>query len=784
MEILKLLKANIKHKKGSFKSIAALMAIIVFSFTGTVSNNDNLDKALTEAHQYVNTPDITAFIVERKAGRSITGRSILDSIAENPDIIEATGTDCVTASKAILDGTETYQIAFIYPESHKIYRLFNEDFTAYIDNPQPLAKGEIYLPYSFSTVYKGVKIGSEMVFGDDEAQYKFKVKGFVAEPNFGAAPIGTKRYFISDEDFREMHENADEKTFARIIDAGINMREGADYFKVKKALDDSCGISEKSSLILSSEETIGYTKLYSSTGSSILLAFLILLITIVIISMWHSITTSIEMEYINLGILKSQGFTSRQIRLVYILQYFLAEIIGSVIGLVLSVPALYFLGMLFQPLTGLLTSVDISFLKCGLMALALAVVCILFVIAATRKVGKISPVRAISGGKSEIHFDNRLNAPIKAKPLSFFMGLRQFTSRGKSYIGSVFIVALLVYFMMTIFVLSTRLSGENIIEGVVNPHISIAVNDEFEIDDIKLFEKEVHSVDKNAKVIFSNNRYVMIDGIELFCSSYSHTELMYKPLEGRMPIYDNEVSLTDISSRELGKKIGDTVVIGSGENAKEFIVTGYYQSMSDIGRTFMLTSEGMYKINSSKPVCNIEMSDVSLTDKASEVLDEKLGELIMAKNVNKEPDSTYDGMLELVDTICLILVLVVFGISVIFSAVVINMICGKAFIKERTDIGILKSLGFSAGGLRVQFAFRFMIIAVIGSVLGGVCSMFLTKPLLELLLRMVGVSRIDNNITFTTFIIPALLICLSFFVFAYFAARKINKVEIRELISE
>ena len=83
MEILKLLKANIKHKKGSFKSIAVLMAIIVFSFTGTVSNNDNLDKALTEAHQYVNTPDITAFIVERKADRSI-----LDSISENPDITE------------------------------------------------------------------------------------------------------------------------------------------------------------------------------------------------------------------------------------------------------------------------------------------------------------------------------------------------------------------------------------------------------------------------------------------------------------------------------------------------------------------------------------------------------------------------------------------------------------------------------------------------------------------------------------------------------------------------
>ena len=62
MEILKLVKANIKHKKGAFKSIAALMAIIVLSFTVTVSNNDNIDKALTEAHSLAKTTDITAFL--------------------------------------------------------------------------------------------------------------------------------------------------------------------------------------------------------------------------------------------------------------------------------------------------------------------------------------------------------------------------------------------------------------------------------------------------------------------------------------------------------------------------------------------------------------------------------------------------------------------------------------------------------------------------------------------------------------------------------------------------
>ena len=779
MEIIKLIKANIKHKKGAFKSIAALMAIIVVSFTVTVSNNDNIDKALANAHSVLATPDVTAFLIEEK-----TDRSIIDDIKENPDVTGISATDCVNSGKASVDGYETYQMGMIYPDSHKVYRVLNENFNGYIENPEPLGEGEIYLPYSFTGLYKGVKIGSEMVFGDEDTQYKFKVKGFIEESNFGSAVIGTKRYFVSDKDFEKIHENADGKYFAKIIDAGIDLCEGADYFAVKKALDDSCGISDKSALIISSDETTAYTKLYSDTGSNILLVFLILLITIVIISMWHSISTSVEMEYVNLGILKSQGFTSGKIRLVYILQYVFAELIGAVIGLILSIPLTMALGRLFQPITGLITATDVSILKCAAISLGIIILCGVFVILATRKVSRISPVRAISGGKSEVHFDSRLNMPIKAKPLSLFMGLRQFTSRGKSYIGSVFIVALLVYFMMSISVLSQRLSGDNLVEGNINPNISVVMSDEFEISDIKRFEEEVCSVDKKAKTIFAYNKYVMIDGIELYCTAYSPAELMFKPLEGRMPIYDNEASITEIVADELGKKIGDTVIIGSGEKAKEFIITGYHQAMNDLGRTFLITAEGLYRVNGAKPVCYVELSDISLTDKLSKALDDNLGELISAKTVNTERSNATDGMLELIDAICLILVLAVFGVSVIFSAVVIGMICTKAFIKERSDIGILKAIGFTAKELQMQFAFRFLIVSATGSVIGGVCSLFFTKPLLEMLLRMVGVTRIESSITIVTFIVPAVLICLCFFVFSYFAARKTKKVEVRELISE
>lgn len=777
MEILKLLIANIKHKKGAFKSIIALTAIIVFSFAGTVSNNDNLDRSLERSHGYADTPTFTAFANKRNLQDNIA-----EEIAKHPDVTDVTETKCIITENARIEEQKLSQIFFLYRESEDIYRVFNKNFTAYNENPEPLEKGEIYIPYGLKAA-SNIEIGSVISFGSEDNPENFTVKGFVEEPFVGgAAPIGIKRLFISDSDFERIYENADDLYIAKATDIGVNLTDDDDYITIKEEINDMCGLISSSFISISKTETIRYTKIFSKFGSKILIAFLTLLIIIVIISIRHSISTSIEMEYINLGILKAQGFTSGKIRLVYVLQYLIAEIIGSIIGLIISIPALKGLGMLFQQITGLLTATDMSFLKCGIMAASLIAITMIFVVLSTAKAAKISPVRAISGGKSEIHFDSRLNIPVKAKPLSLFIGLRQFTSHVKSYGGSVLIVALLVYFMMTIAVLSQKLTSDVFEEGSLNPNITVYMTKDFNIDNMNEVEQAVLDVDPDAKTIFTLNKYVMADGIEIACSSYNRPDAMYKAIDGRMPIYNNEVAVTDISAELFGKSIGDTITI-SGENTEEFIITGTFQGFNDLGKTILITSEGLYRVDNAMPIFSAELSDLSLLSETENALNDKFGDAIKKMEINAKENSN-EGMMELVDTILAILSIAVYTISVIFSAVVISMICSKSFIKERTDIGVFKALGFTASTLRMQFAFRFMIIAVIGSVLGGIASFFLTSPLLVTLLRMMGLTQLDADIDFITFIIPAAVISLSFFAFAYLTARKINTVEVRELISE
>jgi ABC-type antimicrobial peptide transport system permease subunit len=112
------------------------------------------------------------------------------------------------------------------------------------------------------------------------------------------------------------------------------------------------------------------------------------------------------------------------------------------------------------------------------------------------------------------------------------------------------------------------------------------------------------------------------------------------------------------------------------------------------------------------------------------------------------------------------------------------MVCKKAFLQERRDIGIYKSLGFTSAKLRLQFAVRFLIVSLIGSAVGTVLSFLFTQKVLTVVFRLMGISSFNAKFTFVSFAVPVAIIAASFFGFAYLASGKIKTVEIKELVVE
>lgn len=786
MEILTLLRANIRHKKGAFISVILLMMIITLSFSVTVSNNDNVSDGIDRAHKGADTGDFAAFIAESELDGDMP-----EKLSENENTERIRDEKAMAILSYKIGDREGKSPYFLLKWENSL-PVFDEKLMEFEAAPEGLSAGEVYVPAAMKTVY-GCEIGSEITINTKNGEEKFAVKGFVEDPFLGSMSIGIKQLFISESDFERLYsESADGENAAvnllfpcRMIH--IFKAEGSDLSvtEFKKVLNRECLIVDKSLFTQSRESSDEITKIFTDTGTKMLYVFVILLVIIVMIAINHSIVTTIETEYVSLGILKAQGFTENRIRLIYIIQYFCALAVGGVLGIAASFPLTKTLGKLFQPITGIMVSTSISVGKCLLVSLGIILVCTVYIVIASRKIGKISPVRAISGGAEEIYFDSPANVPIEKKPLSFFIALRQITSHPKAYIGTALIAALLIFFMITITMLAGGMSANSMIEafGALNGQAQAKPNNHFELSDIAKTESSVKELDENASVVFSSTTYMTIDETEMCCLVNSRPDVLKSVLKGRAPVYDNEIMVTELVSEEIGKIVGDKVTVSYGGGSAEYIITGIFQSVQDLGMCFTMSFDAASRMCDITPdIMHITLSDDSLAEVAVEMLNENYGDILQAEIT--EQDGYSDSMTGLIDTLMDVITGVIYSVSAVFALVAVHMVCSKAFLRERRDSGIYKALGFTSGRLQLCFALRFLIISVIGGALGAILSGLFSGRLLSLLLKNIGISCFESEITVFTAAVPVMIICLCFFAFAYFSSGKIKRVEIRELVSE
>lgn len=786
MGILTLLKANIRHKKGSFLSVIMLMMIITLSFTVTVSNNDNVSDGIERAFGSADTGDFAAFIAD-----SDLDSDMLDKIAANKNVGRIRNDDAIAILSYKINENEGNSPYFLLKWENNL-PVFDDKLKYFDDSPEALSDGEAYVPAAMKTVY-GCEKGSEIVINTKNGEEIFTVAGFVEEPFLGSMSIGIKQIFISENDFERLCSSSldDENSPVRlmfsnqIIHVFRDENSTLSVTELKKELNRECMLVDKSLFTQSKDSSIEITTLFTDTGTKILYVYVTLLIIIIMISINHSIATTIETEYVSLGILKAQGFTKQQIRIIYALQYLCALVLGGIIGIAASFPLTRILGKLFQPLTGIMTSTDISVGKCMLASLGIIAFCTVYIIFATKKISRISPVRAISGGAEEVHFDSMINVRVRKNPLSFFIALRQITSHPKAYIGTALIAAILIFFMITITLLGGGISANSMIEafGALNGQASAKINNNFALSDMEKIESSIKEIDENASVIYSETAYMTIEDTEICCTVYNDPDVLKSVLKGRAPSYDNEIMITEIISEEIGKGIGDTVTVGSGKGSSEYIITGLYQSVQDLGKCFAMSFEAALPLGDVSPsIMYITLSDDTLADEVVAALNNKYGDLLEAEITEKSGYA--DSMTDTIDTLMNVITSVIYAVSAAFALVAVHMVCSKAFLRERYDIGIYKALGFTSGSLRIQFAVRFLLIAVIGSALGTLIAVMFSDDILSMLLKNVGVSCFMAEFSVSTVAAPVTVICVCFFVFAYFVSRKIKSVAIRELVME
>ena len=794
MDVITLIKNNIKYKKGSFKSIIILMMIISMSVTAIVSLKKNFPDSIKAAYERVYDGNITLNICDR-----FLTSDMVDEVAKHPLVKKIEVLPALSPySFKYSNGKEGTNGIRIMQANERVDRFWNEDGSGFLEEIPQIGKGEVFLPRAMAED-AGVRIGDSIIFGFEEEEYSFVIKGLIEEPVCGSTFIGLKVPFISKEDFEELYaerkavvEKSTEPMYDLYDIVYIAQADDSHLSDSRFAgiLNRETAMGSYASGILTKAESLYYQGMMPDLILNIFLAFVVILTVIVFVVMSNSISSSIELNYTDLGILKAQGFDTKRLRLVFLGQYMLAEILGAFVGFCLAIPIVKYLPRPFESLIGIKIYGGINIVLSIGILLGILLLSTAFIILISGKVGRISPIRAVSSGRSEVYFDSRLNLPIRGRFLSASIALRQFTSGKKRYLASIAIASLIVFFLLTTTGMTDATTSDNAQRamGATSENVAVTVPVDYSPENTEYVNKQF-TLTENIIKEYSDytERYrmatknMLLDGQNVACR-ISEDEEGFVITKGRTPRYDNEIVIGQLFAEDMGYSIGDTLKVAYRGKDGEFIVTGFCTGLTDTGRFFGMTGDGARTLIDDFAVhwagYKIEDPSPNILDQIEERLKAELPEDCYVDIY--EPGASSDVFKQIAAAIKA----VIYIISIFFALVVVSMVCNKTFIREKTDIGIYKAMGFSSGNLRIQFAMRFLIIAIFGIIIGTTLSLTLSEKLLSYLLRSMGIVNFVIDYRFITVFLPVAAVAISYFCFAYMTAGKVKKVEVRNLIVE
>ncbi|MDE5931630.1 MAG: ABC transporter permease, partial [Lachnospiraceae bacterium] len=705
MKYINLLKADMKSQKGSLIGIFMLVLIITVSLCVVISVWGNSTAYEREQIDRIGYGDMAYWL------SGVPNREKLIEQVEGLDEVERVEVEDIVIFTRFFVGGQSIGVEgslHLLDAADGRHRIFQENLEGIQEAPGELQDGEIYVPSSFCSLYD-VEAGDvlRLAAAEGEKAELFTIKGFFEDPVAGSALMGLKEVLMTKNDMERL---------ASLLDQAGEAAQGrrASVFHIFRVKDSTLSfgefqkiLNEKTDLMAvwgfsySKDAILGFMLILHNIFAGFLLVFVMILLVVALIIIGHSISSSIEQNYVDMGILKAIGYTCNNLRIVRILQYLIVILCGMAIGLPVSALVVQKINRLTVTVTGLWIPSDIPIGNC-LLALGLILFAVIaFICIKTIRIGKITPIRAIRGGAEDVYFKSRFMAPIQKRGLSFWLAYRQLISGKKQYISACFVASLLVFFLSLTARMDAWLGPNG--EGLMNSFsasrfdLGVARTDEVLADEIEdIIEARAGIADSYQ---FRMNR-AAVDQIEYVINIISEPEY-FNLLQGRTCLYSNEIVMTQTVADELNVGIGDTVSVAFGGKELDYLISGIYQCANDMGKNFGISREGFQRFleagEAEEPYYTYYLfRDISMVEELSQFLQEKYGEKI---NID---ENTWSG----VDSILLVLsVLMVFMyvITIVFVLITVTLTGSKILYKEQHDMGIYKSLGYESGKLRFAF---------------------------------------------------------------------------------
>ena len=766
---LNILKKDLKRKK---TMNVILLIFVLLSAMFMSSSLNNIIAVTTGLDTYFEKAGVADyFVIATESGNSDMEKTIrgVDSVSDcrkepqligyTPDI-KIVGSDKeVQANMPIYFSVDNAQINY-----------FNQDNEVISEVP----KGQVYIGSSFAA-QTDLEIGDKLTITIGESSVELEYMGKVKDAVLGSNGFGNPRFIMNNEDYNYLA--SDEEASERA--GNIYYVDTTDVSQVKEALSDFSGIILNEPLA-----TIRTTYIMDTLVAAILLVVSIFLIIVSFVVLKHTIGFTIAEEFREIGVMKAIGMKNSSIRALYLIKYLAITIIGSAIGFALSIP---FSDMLLKSVSTSMYLESENSIIVGLLGTLLVVdLTMLFCWNSTSKIKKLTPIDAVRNGQTGERFRKKSLMHLSKSKLgsNVFLATNDILSAPKKYTVITSVFAILIMLVMVLANTANTLKSEATLSliGCVESDVYISSQ--------KLVDKSLEDIEKilddnnmSGKVYQETNYSIgVIAGDKKTTLSFQHcagtkaSDYVYG--EGVAPQNANEIALSYITSEDLGVGIGDEITLLVDDKEVECIVTALFQTMNQLGKVNRLHEDFDVSSLESLTVFDVQIDfDDELTEDEINERIEKIKDIFGTDDVMdaaefaKRTTGAYDTMVLVKNMVLMIVLAIVILVAVLME---------RSFISsEKAEIALMKAIGVSNKSIIWYHTLRFVIVALIASLIAAVLCLPATKLIIDPIFAIMGaVSGASYEIVFAEIFLvyPAILVAVTI-IAAFFTSIYTNTIK-------
>lgn len=641
------------------------------------------------------------------------------------------------------------------------------------------AEGEVYVPTYY--MREGLaKIGDDVTI----CGAHLTVAGFLRDSQMNSAFVGSKRFLVNEADFERVRE------YGRL------------EYLIEFRLYDISGVAPLETAYLDAglpsngPPAITYSlfRLANAINDGIVVAVLVfisfLVIIITLLCLRFTLLAKAEEDYREIGVLKVIGLRVSEIKRLYLAKYGIIALVACVLGFGLSIPLQrplmrdirLYMGEGGNPFLGMLL---------GLLGTALIFAAVvLYVSHVLRRFRRLPAAEALRRGapeeKSKSSKTLRLSRS-KGLPINIFLGLKDVLSRKRLYVTMLLVLIIAGFIMVVPQNIYNTISHRRFMTyiGVGECDMVIGVQQVDSIPDrtmeiAAMLAQDQKIADYSVLISYMFDMKMEDGTTQRFKVELGdHSAFSVEYSAGGPPQAEEEIAISTLNADDLGKTVGDTIILVVDGVERRLLVCGVYSDITNGGMTAKAVFQTMQG--------DVLWSTIPIALGDNAYLDESVARyrssfsFAKVSNINDYLDQTFGTITKAIQAVSYAAVAVTALLAILITLLFMKMLVAK----DRYSIAVLKSLGFTGADVENQYITRSVIIMILGVIIGTALSNTLGEMVGVALISYFGATsfRFVVDPVFAYLLAP-LLMTVCVIAATLWGVSEVKKLKVSEFIKE